>query len=208
MSVEKESVAASVLHPGREGGRNYGLDFIRASAIALVIVAHYATAAPVCGVLGVEVFFVLSGYLIGGILYRMIQSQDPLDFRDVIQFWVRRWMRTLPNYYFFLLVFVVIAVATGQQVDWSSLWRYPFFLQNLTEPPAVFYGISWSLAVEEWFYLFFPAAILCRVRPRWAGRPGSKRTVFLCCAVFTGMRVFRFAAVDGKRRRDGRWECG
>lgn len=162
------------------GRRNFGLDLIRATAICLVLVDHYATIAPVCGVLGVELFFVLSGFLIGGILYKSVQDQTAFTWRDLGRFWVRRWLRTLPNYYLFLGVFTVLAVfRTG--IDWPIFWPHLLFLQNLTHPPAAFFGVSWSLAVEEWFYLLFPLGFFLIYQ--LTGKPhGAKRAIFLCCA--------------------------
>ena len=155
--------------------------------------AHYATVAPVCGVLGVELFFVLSGFLIGGILYRTILGQERLTLFDVTRFWLRRWMRTLPNYYLFLGLFTALASFTQDKLSWAVFWQYPLFLQNLFKPPVTFYEISWILAVEEWFYLLFP--LLFFVVYVASGRqPAAKRAIFLSCAVFLaifslGLRV-------------------
>lgn len=165
--------------------RNFGLDLIRATAICLVLVDHYATVAPVCGILGVELFFVLSGFLIGGILYNSIQKQAEFTQRDVIRFWVRRWMRTLPNYYLFLGVFTVLAMFRVG-IDWDTLWPHLFFLQNIAHPPVAFYGVSWSLAVEEWFYLLFPLSFF--ILYTLTGKsPHTKRRIFLGCAFALAM---------------------
>ena len=178
-------IASSALNPApipTVPARNFGLDVIRATAIGLVLIAHYATVAPVCGVLGVELFFVLSGFLIGGILYRTIQSQEQLIFRDLARFWVRRWMRTLPNYYFFLGVLTVLATKTQDRVAWRIWWPHLLFLQNFVKPPAAFYGISWSLAIEEWFYLLFPLLFFV-IYMLTGRRPETKRKMFLFSAV-------------------------
>src|SRR5262249_20054638 len=66
----------------------------------------------------------------------------------------RRWFRTLPNYYLFLF----INMLGSSRPPWSLAWRYLVFLQNATTEPPGFFGESWSLAVEEWFYLLFSAA--------------------------------------------------
>ena len=111
ISVRKQATVPPASHnPYR---RNYGLDLIRSLAICLVLFAHFTTKAPACGVLGVELFFVLSGFLIGGILYQTLRNQDPIHFRDIWLFWKRRWMRTLPNYYLFLAVAIAMFPSYG-----------------------------------------------------------------------------------------------
>jgi peptidoglycan/LPS O-acetylase OafA/YrhL len=102
--------------------------------------------------LGVELFFVLSGFLIGKIL---IETLTPVSsFENVIEFWKRRWWRTLPNYYLFLVINLIGfgLFKDGFQFDPS----YIFFAQNLVSPNSGFFSVSWSLAVEEWFYLITP----------------------------------------------------
>src|ERR1700722_19361709 len=87
--------------------RIIGLDIARSIAILAVLLAHFTQkfhhikavylVANFAGVLGVQLFFVLSGFLIGGILLRQLQ-RDGFTYRDVVHFWKRRWYRTLPNY--------------------------------------------------------------------------------------------------------------
>lgn len=127
--------------------RNFGLDLLRAIAVLLVVFSHYFASTPlrVGGVIGVEMFFVLSGYLIGSILYRFTLLSD-IRVNDLYTFWVRRWVRTLPNYLFFLLVFTALAYP-WYELDVSEWLKYLFFLQNLAEPLNGFYGLSWSLSI-------------------------------------------------------------
>ncbi len=105
--------------------------------------------------LGVEIFFVLSGFLIGTIL---LQSVDPISgrllFKDLKRFLIRRWLRTVPLYYFVLFVNFLVGyflLNSGNKFD----IQYLFWLQNLTQNPPDFLGESWSLSIEEWFYLLF-----------------------------------------------------
>ena len=132
----------------------FGLDVVRASAITLVIVSHMVAQLEFLGMLGVELFFVLSGYLVGGIFLRAILSRPAHPGRMLLAFWQRRWARTLPNYFLFLALFVV----AFPQVEhgWPLLLRYAVFAQNLWYPVSDLFQISWSLAVEEWFYLVLP----------------------------------------------------
>ena len=140
-----------------EPSRNFGLDLVRAIAISLVLLAHFAKPLASLGVYGVEMFFVLSGYLIGGILLRQFAGQD-LTLSGLWLFWRRRWYRTLPNYYLFLVVFGAVAWV-GQDGLQPIMFRYLVFMQNLAWPINGFFQVSWSLAVEEWFYLLFPLLV-------------------------------------------------
>jgi peptidoglycan/LPS O-acetylase OafA/YrhL len=106
---------------------------------------------------GVGLFFVLSGFLIGGILIKKIQEK-PFTLGELFHFWVRRWFRTLPAYYLVLAVLLVCYyfVHYTMPPQWS---RYIIFMQNFAWPHPLFFGEAWSLAVEEWFYLLVPAGL-------------------------------------------------
>lgn len=143
--------------------RNFGLDVIRAFSIVLVLLQHGGIDIPglrplSIGGIGVEVFFVLSGFLIGGIIFRDIDKG--LGFWPTLKnFWIRRWYRILPLYYAAILFkFIVVDSSIG----WNILY-YIFFLQN-NFYGAQFYGVTWSLVIEEWFYLFTPIFLLLSVR--------------------------------------------
>jgi peptidoglycan/LPS O-acetylase OafA/YrhL len=148
--------------------RLFGLDLFRSIAIVLVILNHsvqllkpivrtpyignlfgkfLALFQPV-GMLGVELFFVLSGFLIGRILLEKYLQNEIFGFKDIFSFWKRRWFRTLPNYYLVLLLTCFISN--------TFPWKYFFFLQGSGSNPIIFFSESWSLAVEEWFYLLLP----------------------------------------------------
>jgi peptidoglycan/LPS O-acetylase OafA/YrhL len=139
--------------------RNFGLDLIRSLAISFVVISHSQRlinrANPdfvlFTKVDGVTLFFVLSGFLIGRIIFRSVEGGS---WQSLYHFYNRRWWRTLPNYYLFFLLHVIAYLLLGIQdtIDWSSL----FFIQNLFSPPGSYFRESWSLAVEEWFYLTFP----------------------------------------------------
>jgi peptidoglycan/LPS O-acetylase OafA/YrhL len=144
------------------GKRVFGLDVFRTAAILLVVIGHGMQLLPAFNdiakfadkffYLGVEIFFVLSGFLIGGILIKTINHES--NFAQIVIFWKRRWWRTLPNYYLFLVINVVGfgLLKPNFVFDWS----YLVFAQNLIAPNAGFFSVSWSLAVEEWFYISSP----------------------------------------------------
>ena len=117
------------------------------------------------GVLGVELFFVLSGFLIGNILIHTFMSAEKFAFSDIRNFWVRRWFRTLPVYWLVLTTVIGLfwAMQLHKPLGFEVLF-YPF-LQNLVTPhPPYFFGEAWSLSVEEWSYLLLPVFLLVASR--------------------------------------------
>jgi peptidoglycan/LPS O-acetylase OafA/YrhL len=139
--------------------RNFGLDIMRAFSIWLVLLQHAEIDIPglsplKIGGIGVEIFFVLSGFLIGGILFKEIDKGNSF-LQTLKSFWVRRWFRILPLYYAILLFkFIFI----DDSIGWNILY-YVFFLQNNIYG-IQYFGVSWSLVIEEWFYLFTPVFLL------------------------------------------------
>ncbi len=156
--------------PPRHHGRSVGLDLMRSLAVLLVVLAHYASAmlgwfgiVPPHGVfflgdIGVDLFFALSGFLIGRILIGLA-ARTPTR-RALLVFWVRRWMRTLPVYLVWLAVLAAVFPPPAARV--RTLLHYATLTQNVWRPmPADnWFAVSWSLTVEEWFYLLFGAAVV------------------------------------------------
>lgn len=145
--------------------RVFGLDLMRAVGIILVVFSHIFWVVPnaqgfipdvmgIAGVLGVEIFFVLSGFLIGRIIYRLYVSDD-FNFKSVSYFWVRRWFRTLPNYYLALLINIGVAIYLGFNFP-DNLWKYFIFFQNFATEMPTFFVESWSLTIEEFAYIIGP----------------------------------------------------
>lgn len=94
-------------------------------------------------------------------LYRQFSREAVIRFADLWLFWRRRWYRTLPLYYLFLIVvFVQARLSTGSlgNINWNIV-TYGLFLQNFAWPINSFSVVTWSLAIEEWFYLLFPICI-------------------------------------------------
>jgi peptidoglycan/LPS O-acetylase OafA/YrhL len=143
--------------------RVYGLDILRALAISTVVFMHgfhyISTPSIIYDFVpdGVLIFFVLSGFLIGGILLRTVNKN--FTFKSLTHFWFRRWFRTLPAYFFVLIILMCFEVLTHKSKITSEFLPYFFFLQNVTNGDAKFYGESWSLTIEEWFYLTIPLAL-------------------------------------------------
>lgn len=151
--------------------RNPGLDYLRTLSISVVLANHcligfffdtgrahwsgmtaYVSASAI---VSIEWLFVLSGYLIGTMMIRSFERPGTW-FSRTRDFLLRRWFRTIPNYYLFLLVNVVLVylgVAAG-----TFQWSFLVFSQNLVFPEKQphFFGESWSLATDEWFYFLMP----------------------------------------------------
>ena len=117
----------------------------------LVQAAHLIGVLGHFGWAGVDLFFVLSGYLIASQYFA--RAVAPGTFGLVRGFYIRRFLRTLPPYFVVLAItYVVTVYGLGQGAAWPSLWTYALFLQNFGMPVASFF-VSWSLCVEEHFYL-------------------------------------------------------
>ena len=138
------------------------LDLLRAAAIVPVVLANAGTEGVLTGTLGrladsgwvgVDLFFVLSGWLIGGLYWKERERYGNLQ---IGRFWARRWLRTVPPY-MVALVFVYTARAALTDNADPFDWRYLAFLQNYTGTP--YWGVSWSLCVEEHFYLALPLVL-------------------------------------------------
>jgi peptidoglycan/LPS O-acetylase OafA/YrhL len=159
-----------VTGPAGPADRRSGLDAIRAAAIVLVL-AHHFRHLDGCprwfewfalrGYAGVDLFFVLSGWLIGGQVFRELARTDSLDLK---RFWTRRWLRTLPSYAVILLVLSAVG-----RLSLRDLAAMVPFLQNYLAPSA--WLASWSLCIEEQFYLALPLVILGLLRLRTISRP-------------------------------------
>jgi peptidoglycan/LPS O-acetylase OafA/YrhL len=146
------------------------LDAVRGIAVLAVIIHNAPDKYPyslverfaASGWMGVDLFFVLSGFLITGILLDSQGSQD--YFRN---FYARRCLRIWPLYYLLLVcLFVAVPLMSSREsalifsARSSPWWAFPLFLQNfLVSRPAgavSLLGVTWSLAVEEQFYLVWP----------------------------------------------------
>lgn len=107
---------------------------------------------------GVSMFFVLSGFLIGGILLKTLNSNH-VNFHSLLNFWLRRWLRTLPAYFAIMILLAALSLFFVSDFEFSSIKEYPFFLQNFHTVQPDFFPESWSLSVEEWFYIIIPVLL-------------------------------------------------
>jgi peptidoglycan/LPS O-acetylase OafA/YrhL len=144
--------------------RIFGLDVLRFVAIFMVLLGHSLILVPqeykksVNPFLydGVAIFFVLSGFLIGGILVKIVNKQAA-TWAGLLDFWKRRWMRTLPVYLvvlLFLMAYTLIFFPVNFPKEW---FRFFIFTQNIFgHYRPGFFAEAWSLSIEEWFYLSVP----------------------------------------------------
>jgi peptidoglycan/LPS O-acetylase OafA/YrhL len=167
------------------------LDGIRAVAIAGVFALHLDRPDFPGGAFGVDVFFVLSAYLITTILLRELRDRARMDFPA---FYWRRVIRLGPA---LLLWLVLVATPTallqhaGSQIPWSTagvLFYFSDFLEALTPHIGTAYDQSWSLAVEEQFYLVWPLLLVLLTKYL---RPSLQR--YSIAALVAGSIVLLFA---------------
>lgn len=147
------------------------LDALRAIAVAGVMLHHFwfATQELALGSRGVRLFFVLSGFLITGILLnarRRVETGAQSRLFALRQFYLRRTLRIFPVFYLTLAVTWLLGVAEVRDgLFWHMGYLSNYYFATLAQWPGTTSHL-WSLAVEEQFYLFWPALMLCLPR-RW-----------------------------------------
>ena len=167
-----------------------GLDLLRAAAILLVLMSHYSgfvSGQPTFGIVGqvgwagVDLFFVLSGYLIGNQLLAPAARGEDLSLKA---FFVRRLLRTLPNYYVVLAVYWMFPGAPLGGSSMAAPWRFLTFTQNVGLAYGQTFTHSWSLCIEEQFYLALPLVVLALAR---IGFPVRLAWTLLAGGIVAGM---------------------
>jgi peptidoglycan/LPS O-acetylase OafA/YrhL len=136
------------------------IDGIRGLAVILVMLFHFGYFAP--GWIGVQLFFVLSGYLITRIL---LENSDQRFSARIGRFYWRRALRILPVLIVILLFSTLLYTTTGHPVEYGRDWHWiAAFMANFARlregDLGPFHVHMWSLAVEEQFYLLWPFAVL------------------------------------------------
>lgn len=136
--------------------RNEAIDLLRGLAALLVMCRHWYISDFLwhAGWMGVDLFFVLSGFLISGLLFSEYERYSKVD---PLQFFIRRLFKIVPLLYALLILTLVVYLMTGQDFSYSSFLRDLFFVQNYG---GGVYGHTWSLGVEVHFYIII---ILCFV---------------------------------------------
>lgn len=167
--------------------RLYGLDHLRAIAIIMVFFYHY----PIVsggqpswlpglvrfGWTGVDLFFVLSGFLIASQLFDQIRKAESISLRD---FFLKRFFRIIPAYWVTLAIYFLVP-AFRERESLPPLWKFVTFTQNLglDLKNAGTFSHAWSLCVEEHFYLLLPLTLWLLLRTK-----SFKRSALIIAVLF------------------------
>lgn len=165
------------------------LDGLRGIAVIAVLIYHADIGILPGGFLGVDIFFVLSGFLITSILLREIETTNTID---RTQFYLRRIRRLMPALFVMFIVLVVIvgfwipdaAYPIRRDLPWALTWvlnwSYIFFDQsyfiNISRPPML--GHLWSLAIEEQFYVIWPTFLFLLTKTKLS-KNGIRKTTLV-----------------------------
>jgi peptidoglycan/LPS O-acetylase OafA/YrhL len=171
--------------------RQPGLDLLRALAIVVVVIYHAALfgfklpgRVDRFGWVGVDLFFVLSGYLIGGQLLAPLVRGRPIDLR---RFFARRAFRIIPAYFVILAVYAFLP-SWREYPEMSPLWKFVISVQNIGLHGGTAFSHAWSLAVEDQFYLLLPLILI--LVSRWP----RARFIIPCIIVLGGIVLRAFLA--------------
>lgn len=174
------------------------LDFLRAVAIFLVIGNHAAVCPPETnfylyqitriwhrgGWAGVDLFFVLSGFLIGGLLFNEYKKRGAIDIK---RFLVRRAFKIYPAFWFLITITFIVSLASGEAVYRGGFLSELLFIQNYH--PGI-WAHTWSLAVEEHFYIFLGFLLLALL---FVGRKSGANAFDLIPKIFASLAIACFA---------------
>lgn len=139
----------------------YSIEFLRGVLAITVAICHFYLSKvdnihlELISSLSVEIFFVISGFVLAPQIIKIFETNLAENFRIFI---IRRFLRTLPAYFFFLSL---ISLLLGKFLS-QDFFKLFFFVQNFSQINLQndYYPIAWSLSVEEWFYLFFIPILL------------------------------------------------
>jgi peptidoglycan/LPS O-acetylase OafA/YrhL len=191
-SITPMAPSRSTLSQALAASRIPGLDFLRLTAVFLVI-GYHAGLNPdngpewLNGNVGVEIFFVLSGFLITRILLDEHARHGRLD---LMAFYQRRFARLMPVFYVYVLLCVVVVHLRHKELPWGVVWSSLLYVvnyyQGLNDAPTHVLSHCWSLAVEEQFYVLWPLVLA------WSLKPGRRlQAIQLTWCIIVAMWVYR-----------------
>src|SRR5947207_8090315 len=165
--------------------RQPGLDLLRALAIIVVVIYHAALfgfklpgRVDRFGWIGVDLFFVRSGYLIGGQLLAPLARNQRIKLG---RFFTRRALRIMPAYFVVLAIYFLLPSWREYSEMSQPLWKFLLSVQNIALHGGTAFSHAWSLAVEDQFYLALPFLLLFLFR-----RPRAA-IIIPCLIVFGGI---------------------
>jgi peptidoglycan/LPS O-acetylase OafA/YrhL len=168
------------------------LDLLRGIAAISVAISHYYLGqnpsnsfAEQISIISVELFFVLSGFVLAPQILSCISSGSFYD--NIKIFMARRWMRTVPPY----LVALICATLAFKNASMGDFLKYAFYVQNFFAQHMTkdYFFVAWSLSVEEWFYVIFPASLffvhskIFKSRDALLGKKYILSTLFIIFAI-------------------------
>jgi peptidoglycan/LPS O-acetylase OafA/YrhL len=150
------------------------LDLLRCLAIILVMFRHYDIIPLLLkgGWIGVDLFFVLSGFLVSGLLFNEYKQRGSIN---PALFFIRRGFKIYPCFWAILLIYIAYYHYKHITFSLKQVFAELFFVQNFT--PGLT-GITWSLAVEEHFYLILVLLTLLAIRKHWIL---DQKKIVTCC---------------------------
>jgi peptidoglycan/LPS O-acetylase OafA/YrhL len=167
--------------------RQPGLDLLRALAIIVVVIYHAGIMGfPVLGRIhrwgwiGVDLFFVLSGYLIGGQLLAPLSRGQRIN---LARFFARRALRIMPAYFVILAIYIFLP-SWREYPEMYPWWKFLLSIQNIGLHGGTAFSHAWSLAVEDQFYLTLPLILL--FVNRW-----PRAAIILPCVILIGGILLR-----------------
>ena len=175
-----------------QNGRSVVLDFLRGVAVLLILCRHHALIAS--GWIGVDMFFVLSGYLVSGLLFKEFATTNAVR---PLRFWLRRGLKIYPLYYLFIgltVGYVFIQPQFGLPefpyiYNTKRLFGELFFYQNYG---TNVWNHTWSLAVEEHFYLLLAVSFWWLARTQKLNNNILPIAIGAVCVVCLAGRYFAY----------------
>lgn len=201
----------SVTPPSDQSTRLSSLDGIRAVAVLVVVAFHIGLARASGGFIGVDIFFVLSGFLITGLLVREAKGTGKIS---LVGFWFRRARRLVPAALLTIVVSAVLfsflssvpertaALTDGQAATlWYANWHFigqaqDYFAAEIDTSPFLHF---WSLSIEEQFYAVWPLMVFAAVSVRWIRQALGNTWVIVAVPLVAAMYAMLRAASDPTR---------
>ncbi len=186
-----------------------GLDVLRLVAVVLVLGRHLEAPPDAWSItaqlpftlwtqggwVGVDLFFVLSGFLVSGLLFTEYAARRQLG---IARFYIRRGWKIYPPLLTLIVVTVLVHLMTGRAIPAERLLAELLFLQSYL--PGL-WNHTWSLAVEEHFYLLLPLTLALCLRVRVGGTASLRPLLGVALVVIVGALALRVAQVEAEPRR-------